>query len=167
MIALQWCVSFCFITEWISYTYTYIPISLPSASPSLLPGFLIPKLAVLWRSGVEGRAQQSVGACGGRLVPDSVLSLASWALLFLKPWSLELVPPGYSPDPVTSFFIFPSWGQYFLPCLQPKYLTTRRTFTTNWSFRTLPHSWKSTGLLPLLFSGRLSLRLKVVQASHL
>ena len=30
IIALQWCVSFCFITKWISYTYTYIPMSLPS-----------------------------------------------------------------------------------------------------------------------------------------
>ena len=30
IIALQWCVSFCFITKWISYTYTYIPISPPS-----------------------------------------------------------------------------------------------------------------------------------------
>ena len=30
MIALQWCVSFCFITKWISYTYTYISISPPS-----------------------------------------------------------------------------------------------------------------------------------------
>ena len=30
MIALQWCVSFCFITKWISSMYTYIPISLPS-----------------------------------------------------------------------------------------------------------------------------------------
>ena len=30
IIALQWCVSFCFIKKWISYTYTYIPISPPS-----------------------------------------------------------------------------------------------------------------------------------------
>ena len=30
ILALQWCVSFCFITKWISYTYTYIPISPPS-----------------------------------------------------------------------------------------------------------------------------------------
>ena len=30
IITLQWCVSFCFITKWISYTYTYIPISPPS-----------------------------------------------------------------------------------------------------------------------------------------
>ena len=30
MIALQWCISFCFITKWISYKHTYIPISLPS-----------------------------------------------------------------------------------------------------------------------------------------
>ena len=26
------CVSFCFITKWISYTYTYVPISLPSCA---------------------------------------------------------------------------------------------------------------------------------------
>ena len=30
IIALQWCVSFCFITKWISCTYTCIPISPPS-----------------------------------------------------------------------------------------------------------------------------------------
>ena len=30
IIALQWCVSFCFITKWISYRYTYIPIYPPS-----------------------------------------------------------------------------------------------------------------------------------------
>ena len=30
IIALQWCVSFCFRTKQISYTYTYIPISPPS-----------------------------------------------------------------------------------------------------------------------------------------
>ena len=30
IIALQWCVCFCFITKWISYTYTYIFISPPS-----------------------------------------------------------------------------------------------------------------------------------------
>ena len=30
IIALQWCVSFCFVIKWIGYTYTYIPISPPS-----------------------------------------------------------------------------------------------------------------------------------------
>ena len=30
IIALKWCVSFCFIIKWISYTYTYVPIFLPS-----------------------------------------------------------------------------------------------------------------------------------------
>ena len=38
IIALQWGVSFCCITKWISYTYTYIPISPPSCAslpPSL------------------------------------------------------------------------------------------------------------------------------------
>ena len=30
MTVLQWCVSFCCITKWISYTYTYIPIAPPS-----------------------------------------------------------------------------------------------------------------------------------------
>ena len=37
IIALQWCVSFCFITKWISYTYTYIPISSPSHHPYPTP----------------------------------------------------------------------------------------------------------------------------------
>ena len=43
IIALQWCVSFCFITKWISYTYTYVPISLPSCI-SLPPTLPIPPL---------------------------------------------------------------------------------------------------------------------------
>ena len=30
IIVLQWCISFCCITKWISYTYTYIPITPPS-----------------------------------------------------------------------------------------------------------------------------------------
>ena len=39
IIALQWCVSFGFMTNWISYTYTYDPISLPSciSIPPTLP----------------------------------------------------------------------------------------------------------------------------------
>ena len=43
IIALQWCVSFCFTTKWISYTYTYVPISLPSCI-SLPPTLPIPPL---------------------------------------------------------------------------------------------------------------------------
>ena len=43
IIALQWCVSFCFITKLISYTYTYVSISLPSCI-SLPPTLPIPPL---------------------------------------------------------------------------------------------------------------------------
>ena len=43
IIALQWYVSFCFITKWISYTYTYVPISLPCCV-SLPPTLPIPPL---------------------------------------------------------------------------------------------------------------------------
>ena len=43
IIALQWCVSFCFKTKWISYTYTYVPISLPSCI-SLPPTLPMPPL---------------------------------------------------------------------------------------------------------------------------
>ena len=46
VIASQWCVSFCFITKWISYTYTYIPISPPSWV-SLPPTLPIPPLYVV------------------------------------------------------------------------------------------------------------------------
>ena len=39
IIASQWCVSFCFITKWISYRYTHVPISPPSriSLPPTLP----------------------------------------------------------------------------------------------------------------------------------
>ena len=43
IIALQWRVSFCFKTKWISYTYTYVPIFLPSCI-SLPPTLPIPPL---------------------------------------------------------------------------------------------------------------------------
>ena len=43
LIVLQWCVSFCFIVKWISYTYTYVLISLPSCV-SLPPTLPIPPL---------------------------------------------------------------------------------------------------------------------------
>ena len=41
IIASQWCVSFCFITKWISYTYTHVPIPPPSCI-SLPPTLPIP-----------------------------------------------------------------------------------------------------------------------------
>ena len=37
IIALQWCVSFCFITKWISYTYTYTYICISPPSCVSLP----------------------------------------------------------------------------------------------------------------------------------
>ena len=52
IIALQWCVSFCFITKWISYTYTYIPISPPSCV-SLPPTLPIPLLYVVTKHWAE------------------------------------------------------------------------------------------------------------------
>ena len=43
IIASQWCVSFCFITKWISYRYTHVPIS-PPTRISLPPTLPIPPL---------------------------------------------------------------------------------------------------------------------------
>ena len=45
IIALQWCVSLCFITKWISYTHTYIHISPPSCVSN--PTLPIPLLSVV------------------------------------------------------------------------------------------------------------------------
>ena len=52
IITLQWCVSFCFITKWISYTYTYVPISLPSYV-SLPPTLPIPPIKVVTKHQVD------------------------------------------------------------------------------------------------------------------
>ena len=49
VIALQLCVSFCCITKWISYTYTYIPISSPSCV-SLPPSLSHPSI---WTQSTE------------------------------------------------------------------------------------------------------------------
>ena len=56
-------VGFCFITKWISYTYTYIPISLPSASPSH-PPYLTP---------LGGHKAPSWPPCAMWLLPTSYL----------------------------------------------------------------------------------------------
>ena len=45
-IVLQWCVNFCCNTKWVSYTYTYIPIS-PSSCISLPPSLSGPPPQVI------------------------------------------------------------------------------------------------------------------------
>ncbi|CAK7293339.1 hypothetical protein VULLAG_LOCUS3251 [Vulpes lagopus] len=59
-----------------------------------------------------------------------------------------------------------SYPRGITQCLQPKYLTTRRTFISNYS-RTLIHLWKSMGLFPPHLSSRLFLRQKTAHASYL
>ena len=49
IIALQWCVSFCFITKWISYTYTHIPIS-PTSCVSSHPPYPTPLVVTKHRA---------------------------------------------------------------------------------------------------------------------
>ena len=62
IIALQWCVSFCCITKWISYTHTYIPIS--SLCVSLLPSLSTP---------LGGHKAPSWSPCAMWLLPTSYL----------------------------------------------------------------------------------------------
>ena len=62
IIALQWCVSFCFITKWISYTYTSIPIPLPSCVSH--PPYPTP---------LGGHKAPSWSPCAMRLLPTSYL----------------------------------------------------------------------------------------------
>ena len=63
--ASKWCVSFCFITKWISYTYTHVPISLPSHI-TLPPTLPIPPPP-------GGHKAPSRSPCAMRLLPTSYL----------------------------------------------------------------------------------------------
>ena len=73
IIALQWCVSFCFITKWISYTYTYIPISPPSciSLPPTLPisPLHLPPSYPPYPTPPGGHKAPSRSPCAMRLLP--------------------------------------------------------------------------------------------------
>ena len=66
IIALQWCVSFCFITKWISYTYIS-PYLLPLASPSHTPS----------PTPLGGHKAWRWSPCALRLLPTSYFTFGS------------------------------------------------------------------------------------------
>ena len=73
IIALQWCVSFCFITKWISYTYIYIsPYLLPLASASHPP----------YPTPLGGHKAPSWSPCAMWLLPTSYLFYTKCVVFF-------------------------------------------------------------------------------------
>ena len=86
IIALQWCVSFCFITNWISYMHTYIPISMPPPCVSLPPSL----------SHISRWLQSmSWSPCAMQLLPTSYFTFGSVYMSML----LSYFIPAYLPPP--------------------------------------------------------------------
>ena len=91
IIALQWCVSLCFTTKWINYTYTYVPISPPScvSLPPILP---IPPLQVV----TKHRADLPV-PCGG--FPLAIYSTFGSVYMYMPFSHFVRAYPSTSPYP--------------------------------------------------------------------
>ena len=93
IIAFQWCVSFCFITKWISYTYTYIPIS-PASCVSLPPSLYHPSR---WSQSTELISRKHSAM---RLLPTSYFTFGS----IYKSMPLSYFDPAY-PSPTPLFWL--------------------------------------------------------------
>ena len=111
IIALQWCVSFCFITKCISYTYTYVPISLPSCI-SLPPTIPIPPLQVV----TEHRADLPV-LCG--CFPLAIYF--TFGSVYMSMPLSHFVPAYPSPSPCPQ--VHSLVGLCLYSCLAPRFIT--------------------------------------------
>ena len=104
--------SFCFITKWISYTFTYIPISLPSCV-SLPPTLPIPPLLVV----TKHRADLPV-LC--TRLPLAIYS--TFGSVYMSMPLSHFVPAYPSPSPCPQ--VHSLVGLRLYSCLAPKFFMT-------------------------------------------
>ena len=108
IIALQWCVSFCFITKWISCTYTYISISPPSCV-SLPPSLSHPS---------SGYKAPSWSPCAMQLLPTSYFTFGSVYM------SVPLSLPPSLPSPPSLCLQVHSLRLRLYSCPAPRFFIT-------------------------------------------
>ena len=108
IIVLQCCVSFCCITKWISYMYTYIPISPPSCASLPLPHSTL----------LGDHKAPSWSPCAMQLLPTSYFTFGS---VYMSMLLFHFIPAYPSPSPCPPFY---SLHLHLYSCPTPRFIRT-------------------------------------------